>query len=130
MTLNKDDVITAFHGTFRDVIELPDGLEEQWLLTALAKYALDIEPLEYDIETGDFGDDVTYPVIMTLAYMMKVEYCEREVSRVNKINNIITTDLTLNGNGDTKKYVAAELQDARTIVADYINKAKTSWYAN
>ena len=69
-------------------------------------------------------------VAHTLARLMQVMYIERELSRVNKINNIITNDINLNGNGETKKYTYNELIEARATAADYINKQKTSWFGD
>lgn len=126
----KQDVISAFYGTFRDTVAIADALVEMWFAMALGQYELEIGAINYDNEKGTFGNEVTRPIMNTIAFMMKVYYCEREVSRVNKINNIITKDITLNGNGDTKRYTIEELEIARARVADNINKIKTSWFAN
>lgn len=126
----KQDVISAFHGTFRDTVEIADALVDMWFAMALGQYELEIGAIGYDAGASTFDKKVTRPIINTIAFMMKVYYCEREVSRVNKINNIITKDITLNGNGDTKRYTIEELEIAKARVADNINKIKTSWYEN
>lgn len=126
----KQDVITAFYTTFRDPATLANGLIDAWFELALGQYELEIEPTDYDAREARFPEKTTRPVINTLAYMMKVYYCEREVSRVIKVNNIITKDITLNGNGDTKRFALEELNVAKARVDDSINKIKTSWYQN
>lgn len=126
----KTDVIDSFHTLFRDRTALPKGLEDMWFSQAINSYELEIGEVPYDRTTGEFGKDTPGAVINTLAYLMKVMYCERELSRVNKINNIITTDIKLNGNGDTKRYTYNELVEERDVARDYINKMKTSWFGN
>lgn len=126
----KTDVIDSFHTLFRDRAALPEGLEDMWFNQAINRYELEIGEVPYDRATGEFGKDTPGAVINALAYLMKVMYCERELSRVNKINNIITTDIKLNGNGDTKRYTYNELIEERDVARDYINKMKTSWFGN
>lgn len=125
---DKCNVIEAFHGTFRERVALPAGLEDLWFELSLGRLELEIGEIPFD--GNDFGENVPRSIINTLAFMMKELYCEREVSRINKINNIITKDITLNGNGDSKKYISEELKFARERVSEYINKLKTSWYEN
>lgn len=126
----KQDVLGLFFGTFRDTVVLPGGLIDAWFDMALGQYEMEIESLNYDADADLFPESVTRPMLNVLAFMMKVYYCEREVSRVLKINNIITKDITLNGNGDTKRYALEELAVAKARVEDSINKIKTSWYQN
>ena len=127
---SKTDVIESFETIIRERTPLPQGLIELWFEQALGQYELEIGYVDYGRETGCFGSDVRRSVITTLAYMMKVMYVERELSRVNKINNIITNDIKLNGNGETKKYTYNELLEERAAAADYINKQKTSWFGS
>lgn len=126
---SKNNVIDTFEGTFRERVALPDGLEDLWFDIALGQLEMELGEIEYN-DDGSFGENVPRAIINALAYMMKVLYCEREVSRVNKINNIITKDVSLNGNGDTKKYAAEEHAQAIQKAAETINKLKTSWYEN
>ena len=126
----KSDVIDSFETLIRERTPLPQGLVELWFEQALGQYELEIGDAGYDRNTGTFGDEVKRAEITTLGYMMKVMYVERELSRVNKINNIITNDIKLNGNGETKKYTYNELLEERAAAADYINKQKISWYGN
>ncbi len=126
----KTDVIDSFETLIRERTPLPQGLVELWFEQALGQYELEIGDVGYNREAGAFSETVNRAVITTLGYMMKVMYVERELSRVNKINNIITNDIKLNGNGETKKYTYNELLEERAAAADYINKQKTSWFGN
>lgn len=127
---SKADVMESFETIIRERTPLPQGLIELWFEQALGQYALEIGDIDYDRKAGTFGADVRRSVITVLAYIMKVMYVERELSRVNKINNIITNDIKLNGNGETKKYTYNELLEERAAAADYINKQKTSWFGS
>ena len=127
---SKTDVIDSFETIIRERTPLPQGLVELWFEQALGQYELEIGDVAYDRRAATFGQDVKRSVITTLAYMMKVMYVERELSRVNKINNIITNDIKLNGNGETKKYTYNELLEEQASAADYINKHKTSWFGD
>lgn len=126
----KTDVIDSFETLIRERTPLPQGLVELWFEQALGQYELEIGDVGYNREAGAFSETVNRAVITTLGYMMKVMYVERELSRVNKINNIITNDIKLNGNGETKKYTYNELLEERAAAADYINKQKTSWFGS
>ena len=126
----KTDVIDSFETLIRERTPLQQGLVELWFEQALGQYELEIGDVGYNREAGAFSETVNRAVITTLGYMMKVMYVERELSRVNKINNIITNDIKLNGNGETKKYTYNELLEERAAAADYINKQKTSWFGN
>jgi hypothetical protein len=120
----KTDVIDSFETLIRERTPLPQGLVELWFEQALGQYELEIGDVGYNREAGAFSETVNRAVITTLGYMMKVMYVERELSRVNKINNIITNDIKLNGNGETKKYTYNELLEERAAAADYINNRR------
>ena len=126
----QSDVTEAFYTLIRDRTLLPYALVGVWFDQAVAQYELEIGDLYYDPYTTAFGEGTKPVVVHTLARLMQVMYIERELSRVNKINNIITNDIKLNGNGETKKYTYNELLEARAAAADFINKQKTSWYGD
>jgi len=126
----KSDVIESFNTLFRDRSVLADGLVDLWFAQAVSQYELEIGDIHYNADTTEFDEDTPFVVAHTLARLMQVMYIERELSRVNKINNIITNDIKLNGNGETKKYTYNELLEARAAAADFINKQKTSWYGD
>lgn len=126
----RQEVIDSFESLFADQHIIPEGLEIRWFTDSLAEYEMENSSLLYDKENNAFTSQLPVGVVMTLAYLMKIRYCEREVSRVNKINNLYTKDVQLNGNGDTKKYTAAELNAEIARARDFINKQKVSYYAD
>ena len=126
----KTDVIESFHTLIRERTALPDELVDMWFNQAIGQYELEIGNSYYHFDSMEFDEKTPLVVAHTLARLMQVMYIERELSRVNKINNIITNDIKLNGNGETKKYTYNELIEARATAADYINKQKTSWFGD
>lgn len=126
----KTDVIESFHTLMRDRCVLAAELEDLWFSQAVSEYELEIGDIHYNDNTQEFDEETPYVVALTLARLMQVMYIERELSRVNKINNIITNDIKLNGNGETKKYTYNELLEARAKASEMINKQKTSWYGD
>ena len=123
------DVIESFESLFADQHIIPEGLENRWFIDSLAEYEMENRVLGYNPHTASFSSALPSGVVTTLAYLMKIRYCEREVSRVNKINNLYTKDVQLNGNGDTKRYSAAELTAELNRARDFINKQKVSYYS-
>lgn len=123
------DVITSFQSTIRDRETIAAELQYQWFLDALGEFQLDISELYYDKDTQIFSGELPLYVINTLAYLMKVRYLEREVSRVNKLNNIITKDLTLNGMGDAKRATATEYEAELARTKELIHKQKIHWFS-
>lgn len=128
--VTQEDVISSFEGLFADQHIVPYELEISWFQDALNEYEMEIAPVEYDADTCTFTGTNPYGVRITLAYLMKIRYCERELSRVNKINNLYTKDVQLNGNGDTKRYTAAELETELARARDFVNKQKVSYFVN
>ena len=128
--VTRADVISSFEGLFADQHVIPEELEISWFNDALNEFEMEIAPVEYDDEACAFTDALPVGVKITLAYLMKIRYCERELSRVNKINNLYTKDVQLNGNGDTKKYTAMELSDELGRAKDFVNKQKVSYFVN
>lgn len=126
----RQDVISSFESLFADQHIIPEDLEIRWFTDSLAEYELEIGILDFDFGSSEFSTALSASVVMTLAYLMKIRYCERELSRVNKINNLYTKDVQLNGNGDTKKYTAAELSAEKARAMDFINKQKVSYFAD
>lgn len=126
----RQDVISSFESLFADQNIIPQELEIRWFTDALAEYELENRTLGFDATSNEFLSELVPGVLMTLAYLMKIRYCERELSRVNKINNLYTKDVQLNGNGDTKRYTASELATEIARAKDFINKQKVSFYAN
>ena len=126
----KQAVFDVFESLIREKTALSATLEAQWLLDAIAEYGVELDELTYDSTTGTFDTVLPQATITTLGYMMKISYLRREVSRVNKMNNIITKDLSLNGNGDSKRFTLEELREEISRAKDFVNKQKTSYYTN
>ena len=121
-----EDVIDTFESSFIDKYELPDELVKVWFNKAVGDYSLEIEDLNYDKLTEEFDVELDQSVISTLASLMKKYYQEREYSRVNKINNIIGKDISLNNTDSTKKNTREELNYIKDSVDEYYNKQKTT----
>ena len=122
------DVIESFHATFMDKVAIPDSLEDMWLQKALAQYKVEIAPLSYNEETGEFDEDVEQYIIDTLAVMMKVAYLERCYNKYNKIVSIVGKDLSINGQGNISKYTEDELSKTKSDLEDRLYNLKPTAY--
>lgn len=122
------DVLNCFRASFVDRHIIPEELEYQWFLNAVGEYSMEVGELEYDDILKEFTVPIPQIVMNILGAIMKRQYLEREVARVNKLNNIIGKDLKLNGSGDTKKYTMQELNMTNDKIRNWINKQKTSAY--
>lgn len=122
------EVIDSFESTFQNKYVLAEGLVKQWFLDSVAEFSLELENLNFDTTTNTF--DVILPrwIVVSLGLMMKVKYCIREISRVNKLNNIIGKDISFNGNGDTKKYTKEELDSELARLNKLLDNQKPTAY--
>lgn len=123
------DVISSFQSMIRDRETLAADLQYRWFLDALGEFQLEVSDLSYDMDEQLFDSELPLYAINTLAYLMKVRYLEREVSRVNKLNNIITKDLSLNGMGDAKRATAGEYEAELARTRELIHKQKSHWFS-
>lgn len=122
------DVVDSFESTFQDKYVLPEGLVKQWFIDSVGEFSLDIEPLLYDEATNSFNEQLPQWQIITIALMMKSKYCTREVSRVNKLSNIIGKDISLNNTDSTKKRAQEELLITLDKIQDLLFKQKPTAY--
>lgn len=97
-----NDVVLAFHSQFDTQKPIDPGLREQFFNNALARFELEMYPIEVDVD-GTFITKVGRTETYLLGKLMFAEYQHRELDRINKINNIIGKDLSLNSMGDTKR---------------------------
>lgn len=104
------EVFTSFEASFRDKNIIPLELETEWLLKAIARFSIELEPLVFDRVIMAFDRELDRYVIDTLAAFMKQSYQEREVSKVNKRISIVTKDLSLDGNNGSKTAARSELE--------------------
>lgn len=128
MAKTYDDAISSFESTFQDKYEIPEDLVEQFFIDALSQYELEIGDTGYDTGSEEFPSDFKQYQIMTIAYLMKVKYCERELSRVNKIMNIIGKDISMNDSGGAKRATKEELQIELDRANGFLDKQKTTAY--
>ena len=128
MATQLSEVLDSFHSSFMDKTELPESLELMWVKKAVAEYSIEIEPLNYDPDTGEFTGDLDQYIIDTLATMMKVYYLSRELSRVNKIASVVSKDLSINGTNGLQKYIKDEYASVQETLSEMLNNQKESAY--
>ena len=122
------DVIDSFESSFADKQVIPESLENMWLLKAIGRFSVEIEPLNYDEDLGEFDTKLGRYVIDSLAAMMKVLYMERQYSLVNKRVSIISKDLSVDGSNGSKQHTYKELDYAAEQARDMIENQKPSAY--
>lgn len=108
MTTTKD-VFDSFETSFADKIVVNNAVELIWLRKAVARYSVEISPIQFDYENNTFGETLNPYVIDTLAAFMKELYQEREVSRINKTISITGKDISINNGQGGKAAAANEL---------------------
>lgn len=106
----KNDVITSFHTHPMSKNPLPEGLEDAFFESALARYELEIKELDYDAETGTINSYINRSVIYVLGILMYCEYITRELSRAEKLNGFHGKDIQMTGSGDSKRVTLADLE--------------------
>lgn len=116
------DVFRSFEASFQDKRVIPIDLELEWLLKAIGRYSVELEPLVFDAQSMQFDGEIDRYALDTLAAFMKQSYQEREVSKVNKRISIVGKDLSLDGNNGSKTAAKNEL--------DYDSSKSTQMIAN
>lgn len=106
----KNDVITSFHTHPMSKNPLPEGLEDAFFESALARYELEIKELDYDAETETINSYINRSVIYVLGILMYCEYITRELSRAEKLNGFHGKDIQMTGSGDSKRVTLADLE--------------------
>ena len=128
MNTTANEVFQYFETYMRDKEVIPESLELYWLKRAIARYTLELEPLEFNEELVEFDCELSGTVIDTLAAMMEQMYQHRQVSKVNKRASIVTKDISLDTVSNTKT-AEKNLLDYDTDVCDYmIHHQKTTAY--
>lgn len=125
---NAQTVFDSFEASFQDKSIIPIALEIQWLLKAIARYSVEIDPLVFDEETLMFDTKLDRYVIDTLAAFMKQSYMEREVSKVNKRISIVGKDLSINAGGHMNVGARNELEYDRAKAAEMVDNQKPTAY--
>ena len=103
------EIFQSFEASFRDKCIIPTSLELEWLLKAIARYSIELDPLNFDTETLEFDRVIDRYSIDMLAAFMKQSYQEREVSKVNKRVSIVSKDISIDGNNGSKNAAKNEL---------------------
>lgn len=124
----NEDVLNSFHSHPLTKYPIPDGLEEQWLLDAVADYSLSIAPLSYDTSVGEFDSRLPQHVVATLGQMIYCSYLVRTLDRIEQLNGFYGKDIRLTGSDTSKRVTAENLQAQLEIARDWIHKQKTVSY--
>lgn len=103
------DVFKSFEASFQDKCIIPEELELEWLLKAIGRYSVELDPLDFNTDTLSFDKKLDRYVIDTLGAFMKQSYQEREVSKVNKRVSIVGKDISIDGNNGSKTAAREEL---------------------
>lgn len=103
------EVIDSFESSFRDKNEIPYSLEILWLKKAAARFSVELTEVVFDSDSETFDRTLSQYEIDTIAQIMKLLYQEREVSKVNKRVSIVTKEISIDGNGNTKTAAREEL---------------------
>lgn len=104
------DVFDSFESSFQDKTEIPEQLELVWLLKAIGRYSIELDPLNFNEELLEFDCKLDRYIIDTLGAFMKQSYQEREVSKVNKRVSIVGKDISIDGNNGSKTAAKNELE--------------------
>lgn len=123
------DVFDSFETSFQDKKAIPEEVERIWLRKAVARFSCELEPLNFDMETLQFDEQLDRYVIDTLAAFMKQSYQEQYVSKVNKMVSIVGKDLSIDGNNGAKTAAANELTYDATRSAYMAHYQKPTAYA-
>ena len=104
------EVFDSFEASFQDKSIIPEGLELEWLRKAVARYSVELDPIEFNDTEMCFTKKLDRYVVDTLAAFMKQSYQEREVSKVNKRVSIVVKDISIDGNNGSKTAARSELE--------------------
>lgn len=123
------DVERKFHSMPQTKFDIPEGLEAEWLSTAVADYELNLGcDLDYDEDTREFGGKLNKTAIRTLAQMMYVSYLQRELDRVSKLNGFYGKDVQFTGQDGTKRVTAQMVEEQISLVETLLHRQKTAAY--
>lgn len=103
------EIFDSFESSFQDKSIIPEGLELEWLRKAVARYSIELDPIEFDDIEMCFNQKLDRYTVDTLAAFMKQSYQEREVSKVNKRVSIVGKDISIDGNNGSKTAAREEL---------------------
>lgn len=122
------EVYDSFEASFQDKSVIPPELELVWLLKAIGRYSAELDKLSFDETNLTFSEKLDRYAIDTLGAFMKQSYMEREVSKVNKRVSIVTKDLSIDGNGNSKTAAREELEYDRSKTSKMVDNQKPTAY--
>lgn len=122
------DVFKSFEASFQDKSIIPEELELEWLLKAIGRYSVELDILNFDIDTLSFDQKLDRYIIDTLGTFMKQSYQEREVSKVNKRVSIVGKDISIDGNNGSKTAAREELNYDREKSSEMISNQLPTAY--
>ena len=122
------EVYDSFEASFQDKSVIPPELELVWLLKAVGRYSAELDKLSFDETNLTFSEKLDRYAIDTLGAFMKQSYMEREVSKVNKRVSIVTKDLSIDGNGNSKTAAREELEYDRSKTSKMVDNQKPTAY--
>lgn len=122
------EVYDSFEASFQDKSVIPPELELVWLLKAIGRYSVELDELSFDETNLTFSEKLDRYAIDTLGAFMKQSYMEREVSKVNKRVSIVTKDLSIDGNGNSKTAAREELEYDRSKTSKMVDNQKPTAY--
>lgn len=128
MNTTAQEVYDSFESSFQDKVVIPEALELIWLKKAIGRYSVEIAPLTFDSESGEFSGEINQYIIDTLAAFMKQSYQEREVSRINKQVSISSKDISINGGQGAKSAAKSELEYCENQSIQMVANQKPSAY--
>lgn len=123
-----NDVIQSFHSHPMSKTALPEGLENEFFMSALAQYELEIKDLNYDDTHSQFNSKLDRGVVYTLGLMMYLEYVTRELSRAEKLNGFKGKDIQLTGSDSSKNVTYKDLVLEKERIQELLHKQKVHAY--
>lgn len=123
-----NDVIQSFHSHPMAKRALPEGLENEFFISALSEYELDIKKLDYDETNSQFADKLDRSIVYTLGLMMYSEYLIRELSRLEKLQGFYGKDIHLTGNDASKNVAYKDMVHEQERVQMLLHKQKNHAY--
>lgn len=120
----ENDIIQSFHSHPMSKHTLPEGLEHQFFLNALALYELEIGELNYNGTIGEFSSKISSSAILTLGMLMYIEFLTRELDRIQKLNGFHGKDIQMTGSNGSKSTTLANLKLEIIRVNELLHKQK------
>ena len=128
MSTPVSKIYSVFYSQFQTSIELPEGIEEQFLLNALGDFEIELYSLSYNDDLGIVENSLTRSEINIIGKIMYKYYLKRERDKVLKINNIVGKDVRMTGLGETKREMNKAYDQLNIEIEAMLNKLKRNTY--